>query len=673
MAANKKLSRPQKQGAQTKPNLRPTAIAPPTFSVTFFYPGFWKEHRFPILLLLAFAFVLYGTTTGFGYLMDDQLVIWDNMYVQKGLAGLWDIFAHDSFLGYFKKEQFILEGGRYRPLSLATFAAEISLFGKNNPGIAHFINVLLYGLNGILLYRILIGLFPVYEGGRWFFSLPFVSALIFTLHPLHVEVVANIKGRDEILALLGSLGALYASLKYFDTGKKRWWIGSGALLFLGLLAKENALTFLVVIPLTLYMLAKIPANRIAGATVPLGIASALFIIIRYNALGYMLNPGQSINDLMNNPFLGMSGLEKLATIFLTLGWYLKLLFIPYPLTHDYYPYHVPKVGWGDWRALSSLILYILLSGWALWRFRKVKTERLEPDQAHSRLRIPAYAILYFLLTISIVSNLIVSTGTFMNERFAYMPSVGFCLLLGWILTQKLPELLKMPPDRPNILGVGLLGVLAILFSIQVWNRVADWGGKGDGLVLSAVRHSEKSARANYYYGMMLYHDQYAKMPVSTDPATNSKNYELLAQIDLYNNRALEIYPDYRQAVTMKATVALARFRHDKQLDKLFNEFEMLIQKQPLNGDMLIVVLEAMKSLKGSNPNIYNEFCHRVGYNFYFKQRNDLNGALEFLNHGLNNFSQDQRILQDLVAVYTAMGNKAKVAELQTIIQALQKN
>jgi hypothetical protein len=50
-----------------------------------------------------------------------------------------------------------------------------------------------------------------------------------------------------------------------------------------------------------------------------------------------------------------------------------------------------------------------------------------------------------------VSNLFVSVGTFMNERFAYMPSVAFCIFAAWIMSRKLPEWLKEQPDRPAIL------------------------------------------------------------------------------------------------------------------------------------------------------------------------------------------------------------------------------
>ena len=278
----------------------------------FIQPGFWEQHLLPVLVLMGAAFVLYGITIGYGYLQDDQLFIWDNSFVQKGFAGLAQIFGNDSLLGFYKDPKLMLEGGRYRPIPLATFAIEVGMFGKDHPGIAHFVNVLLYGLTGVFLYRVLIGLFQV-KSGPWYFNIPFLAALIFMLHPLHVEVVANIKGRDEILALLGSLGALWAIMKYMDTKEDTWkWTAAGSFL-LGLLSKENTATFLAVIPLTLWVFSTIPLGRILSASLPLLGATLLFLIMRAAALE---TPIEHLDELVLNPFLGMSGAEKFATIFL---------------------------------------------------------------------------------------------------------------------------------------------------------------------------------------------------------------------------------------------------------------------------------------------------------------------------------------------------------------------
>ncbi|MBK8555111.1 MAG: glycosyltransferase family 39 protein [Lewinellaceae bacterium] len=478
----------------SKPAVKTKAV--PAFEAThIFQSGFWKTNWLPALLLMVLAYALYAASRAFGYVLDDQMVIWQNGFVQNGFAGIRDIFSYDSFMGYFKEPKFLLEGGRYRPLSLATFAMEVGFFGKDHPGTSHFINILLYGLNGVLLYRVLSGLFPLQAGGKWFFGLPFLASVFFMAHPLHVEVVANIKGRDEILALMGSLAALYASLKYFDTGKSGWLALSGFMLFLGMLAKENAITFLAIIPLTVWFFGKVPAGRSMRAFFPLLIAFLVFFIMRYKAMGYIINQGASMTDLMNNPFLGMTTGERFATIFLTLGWYVKLLFVPHPLTHDYYPYHVPKVSWSDWRAIGSFVLYAGMGVWAVLNLNKRK--------------VPAYAILYFLLTLSIVSNIFVSVGTFMNDRFLYMPSVAYCIVVAWFLTRQLPNWLKEQSDKPYILGVGIAALMLGVYGYWSYQRVPDWK---DALSLntSAVRVSPNSARANLFYATAVYENLYQK-------------------------------------------------------------------------------------------------------------------------------------------------------------------
>lgn len=636
-----------KQATAKTPVSKPKPVAAPLRTSTFL-PGFWRNHWMPAVLLMVMAFGLYGASISFGYMLDDQMVIWANTYVQKGFGGLKEIFAYDSFMGYFQKEQFLLEGGRYRPLSLATFAAEIGIFGKDNPNlihVSHFVNILLYGVTGILLYRILLGLFPVKEGGRWYFGVPFLASALFVLHPLHSECVANIKGRDEILALLGGLAALYATLKYFDTQRSLWMILSGVFLLLGVLAKENALTFIAVIPLTVLFFTNVSGGRNVSASLPLLLAGLLFILLRYKALGYMLNHGNDTVDLMNNPFLGMTGGERIATIFLTLGWYVKLLFVPHPLTHDYYPYHVPKVNWSDWRALLSLALYVGMGVWAVLNLKNRK--------------VPAYTILFYLFTLSIVSNLFVSVGTFMNERFLYMPSVGFCILIGWFFARKLPELIKEGQDKPSILGAMLVLVVAALFAVRTVTRVPDWATPMS-LNTVAVQVSENSARSHCYYVTALYKDRY----VNIRSQDKSVKAPLVDTMEYHINRSLQINPNYGAALIMKGAVAAARFDVDNQLDKFFHEMEYIIEKIPYNPNFRDFLDKYMDYLNGSNADKYMAFCHRVGYDFYFKKKNDLKTAEKFLIYGLNRQYEDIRILDDLTEVYTAMGNPAKSAEMK---------
>lgn len=644
------MSAKSKSKPKPAPNKTTTAAraqAAPQLTHTF-ESGFWSNNWLPVLLLMGLAFALYAASIGFGYVLDDEMVIHKNVYVMKGFGGLREIFGADSFMGYFqKKEQlFLLEGGRYRPLSLATFALEVGIFGKDYealPHVSHFINILLYGLTGVLLYRILLGLFPLKEGGRWYFGLPFIAAAIFVLHPLHTEAVANIKGRDEILALLASLAALYATLKYFDTQRSLWLWLSGVFLFVGMLSKENALTFVAVIPFTVWFFTKQPVGRVISAALPLLAATFLFIIIRYKALGFMLDHGKATTDLMNNPFLEMTGSERLATIFMTLGWYVKLLFVPHPLTHDYYPYHVAKIGWSDWRALASLALYAGMGAWALLNIRKRDT--------------PAYSIVFWLLTLSIVSNLFVTVGAFMNERFAYMPSVAFCILAAWFVARKMPEWFKGQPDQPAILATGLMVLVAGFFGWRTVTRVPDWKDAAS-LNQAAIKVSYNSARAHCFYVTYLYKDLYQK---TKDPAVK---LPLIDSMEYHIKRSLEINPNYGAALVMRSAVAAARFEQDHQLDKLFHEFEYIMEKIPYNSNFRDFLDKYMKYLDGSNADKYVAFCHRAGYEFYWQKKKDASMAMRYIQFGIDRQTEDIRLLDDAAEIYGAMGQPEKAAEMK---------
>lgn len=651
MAKNKKKSAPPPQTRKPVPSA-PKVVAPvrkpakPAERTQTFEPGFWEQHWLPALLLMALAFALYGASIRYGYLLDDEMVIWKNDFVMKGLAGWSDIFAHDSFMGYFKEEKFLLEGGRYRPLSLAMFALEVQLFGKEaHPVVGHTVNILLYGLTGVLLYRLLLGFFPTSPESRWFFSVAFIGALLFVVHPIHSEAIANIKGRDEILALLLSLGALWATIKYYDKGSSVWLVFSGLLLLLGMLAKENAITFVAVIPLSIYFFVKVPLSRVWASVWPLLIAAVVFMFIRYQALGYMLNPGKAVTDLMNNPFLGMSFAEKTATISLTLAWYLKLLVFPHPLTHDYYPYHVPKVNWTDWRALLGLVLHL---GMGVWAVLHLKTRK-----------VPAYAVLFYLLTLSIVSNIFLSVGAFMNERFVYMPSVAFCLLMGWWLAYRLPALLNEKAERPYILGAGILAAFIGFYCWKTITRVPDWKD-AMSLNTSAVHLSEGSCRAHTFYVTAIYEDIYRKLK------TPEQKAPWIDTMDYHIRRSLEINPNYSAALIMSAAVAAARFEQDHQMDKLFNEFNYCMNKIPYNTNVRDFVEKYLLYLakNGGNPNKVASFAYKNGYERYFKELNDPQFAIKLLENALQNQTEDTRVLDALSEIYQATGNNVKAVEMK---------
>ena len=168
--------------------------------------SFWKWRM--ILLLTVVCAIFYTNSCFNDYCLDDVMVITENSNTLKGFAGIKEHFTKDYLYGYMHKEsQNALSP--WRPLSLITFSVEVGLWGINHPAISHLINVLLYILCTILLFTLLAD-FLLKE--KW---IAFFAALLFAIHPIHTEVVANIKSRDELLCLLALLSSLH-----FDSGNR---------------------------------------------------------------------------------------------------------------------------------------------------------------------------------------------------------------------------------------------------------------------------------------------------------------------------------------------------------------------------------------------------------------------------------------------------------------------
>ncbi len=182
----------------------------PAFNL--FKKDFWTLNGRAALVLFTAAIALYIYSISFDYVLDDQIVLTNNAFTQKGIDGIKDILTKESFVGRFGEQRDLVVGARYRPLSIVTFALEYEFWGLNST-LSHLINVLLYAFLTLLLYRVLCVFFVKKIATQWYFSLPFIIALLFVVHPVHSEVVANVKGRDELMASIGALAALYYSFK----------------------------------------------------------------------------------------------------------------------------------------------------------------------------------------------------------------------------------------------------------------------------------------------------------------------------------------------------------------------------------------------------------------------------------------------------------------------------
>ena len=523
-------------------------------------------HNYKAYVVLTITcFVLYANTIPFGYTLDDTLAITGNQFTKKGFSGIPELFSNDFFSGYYGKNSNMVAGGRYRPLSLITFAIEYSLFGEN-PHISHTINILLYALTAIGLfmlfqYLLLLRNKDKTNNTKWYWSVPFLASLLFVVHPVHTEVVANIKGRDEILALLGSLFSLLIIIRYIYSRKKQYLLYSTFAFFIGLFSKENAITFLAIIPLSIYYFTDFPVKKSLRLLFPILWVTVIFLLIRQSTIktGTM----QLENDLMNNPFVEMTFFQKYATISYTLGLYLKLLFYPHPLTYDYYPYHIPIVELFSLKALIPLIAYVAI---LILAIRSIQTKH------------PAgFGLWFYLLTLFIVSNIVFPIGTFMNERFIYMPSVGFCFCLCYILLVEIPGYIRQKNTYNRVLQFFFL-FSCLAFSAKTISRNTVWESNFK-LFTTDVQVSANSSKGNSLSG-----EYY--MQEALKPENAALRDEYLQKSIRHLERSLEIYP---KNVISLFNLAAAHFEYNRNYSAVAETYKKLTDINP-NGDNIYVYL-----------------------------------------------------------------------------------
>ena len=291
-----------------------------------------KEKMLPYIILVI-PVILYFNTLFNDYALDDSIVITDNIFVKKGLAGIKDIFRNETFTGFFKHKKNLVQGGRYRPLSVATFAVEYSVWGMR-PRLSHLINILLYSLLCLVLFRTLSKILFFLDAGQISIPVAFLATVIFAVHPVHTEVVANIKGRDELLAVLFMLLSLLFFIRCIEKPSLKIALSAGAMLLTALLSKENAMTVIAIGILLLLMRDR--KVQVAGGLlglISLMVAAIVYLVIRMKIAGGLFT-GIESGELMNNPFLHADSHQKSATIFYTLLLYIKLLIFPHPLTYQ---------------------------------------------------------------------------------------------------------------------------------------------------------------------------------------------------------------------------------------------------------------------------------------------------------------------------------------------------
>ena len=471
------------------------------------FNSFPKSFNFQLFVLLALALGLNFNTLQNQYALDDYVVLTENKFVQKGISGIPDIIGNDLMSG--TTDRNLLNQSRYRPFSLIIFALEHQFFG-DKPSISHLINVLLFAMLIVVLYLLLSKqLLREYPA-----SLSFITCLLFVTHPIHTEVIANVKSRDELIAFLLLLTSLSTFLAYSVNRSVIKLAFALMTYFLALLTRESAVTFILIYPLVLYFFYRKTLSDSLRNSFPFLIVLTLFFILRFAVID---SSKPVIADILNAPFLFATASQAFATKIYILLRYISILFYPYPLSCDYSYKQIPYIGPGTPEFLIAATILIALFIISIVLFRKRS--------------VYSFSILFYFITISIASNLLIDIGTPFSERLLFQPSLAFCIVLGGGFSRYYPNY--------KILTLSLLFGVLSAFSVKTILRNTDWKNN-ETLFLKDADSSPNSARTTWA-ACEIYRTKAEK---EQDEVLRNK---LLDQSIIYGERCIGIYPDYATA------------------------------------------------------------------------------------------------------------------------------
>lgn len=458
------------------------------------------------LLLAAACVVVYANGLAGSFTYDDKAIVRDNPRL-RAPSRIPEIFTTQYFGGPAGT------GTAYRPILLLSYAVQWWIHG-GEPVAFHAVNLLLHAAATLLFAALLLrlGLPPPAAVG---------AALLFAVHPIHVEAVTSVVGRGETQSAALVLAFLLLSLRFVDGGRRRWEALLAALVCYALasLTKESAVVAPALLALCLTWLGAGSLLRRtfgafrAGLPVYAGCAAVLAGVLRARGAvlgGPLKAPGTGIFAL-ENPLAPLAWGERARNAAVLFFRALGRMAFPARLSADESAWSIPLVhphdplGWVCPVLLAALVI-------------------LAVSRLSSR-RPASLGFLWLCLASLPTSNLAFPTGTIFAERLAYLPSAGFCVIAAsWICGATRSGSLAELSLRRRVLLAGV--ALALSARTVIRNPVWD---SDEALFSNLVRVSPGSAKAHYDFAYM--------NAEKGDRRTALRHY----------TRATEIYPGYWDA------------------------------------------------------------------------------------------------------------------------------
>jgi tetratricopeptide (TPR) repeat protein len=399
------------------------------------------------LFFLCISFLLYGNTLKNGYAIDDQFVT-ENNYTNKGLKSIPKIFSS------YYAENDGKNNYEYRPIVKVSFAIEHQFFGVR-PWVGHLINIILYAVCLLLLFKVLR---LIFYNHTLFFSI--CITVFFAVLPIHTEVVASLKNRDILLCFIFCMLIVIHLDSFFKTKNYLFLFYSLLLAIISFLTKYDVLPFLAIAPIVLYKKHKFKILPIIITSITFTGSYFLSKTVKQQLLNK--TAGERIYKFYENPlFFEHEYVDRISTAFNCVGHYFKMSLFPTNMS-CYYGYNtIDLFNFFSPYAILGVVLIIVM---IFYFFKLIKTEH------------PVwFAIVFFGMSISMYLNVLKIVPGIVADRFLFSASIGFAIFIVYLLFHIINKNLNPDSFKKTNSNFKMISITILFFySFMTISRNAEW-------------------------------------------------------------------------------------------------------------------------------------------------------------------------------------------------------
>jgi protein O-mannosyl-transferase len=560
-------------------------------------------------LIVVLGVAAYSNSLNSGFVYDDPLVVEGNSFITS-LDNLSDFFNSNYYLGSGETS--------WRAVVTFTYFIDYALW-EFNPAGFHLTNLIFHILNALLFYFLIFYIIVFLDKNivksKSYFFIPFISSLVFLLHPVQTEAVNSIGFRHEVVFTFFFLASLLFYLKFRSGKGRKIFVFYGASLicfFLSMAAKEMAMVLPLLVLLIEFLgwlantsrqtkekkLVNIKLLTLKNIRTHLGFLFTLgaYIFIRFF---WLVKPDEKIRGLRHGaPFLGGTLYTSILTTLRIFVSYLKLFFFPLHLSSEHmvavsHSFFEPRV------LLASLVLLIVF-------IFIIKSFKYSPLFTLSGL--------WIFIPLLTVSNIIPLHHP-MAERYLYLPCAGFSLFLG-VSFSKIFYHKKLSRNLQRLLFFLFL-VLLLFYSLKTYTRNRVWKNKAS-FWRSEILNKPGPHRARSYSALGLTYFREGKYK----------------EAEKWFNKSLEEDPYYTQAYNNLGLVHFKSGRYQEAIEEF----------------------EKVKKIDSSFPQIYSNFC------LAYLRINKLEQALENCKKSIELNPHLAKVYSNLGQVYLANADLTQAME-----------